>query len=170
MNTFFVTLLCLPLLTSTLPEPDFKANFLDIWGRARAYTLEVAEAMPESAYDFRPMPEVMSFREQLLHVSRNLHWITATLLGKNSPPEESSWENLSKKELIAVLEKSFSYVEETAQSFPMEALDDTLTFAGTSINKERLFYLMRDHLTHHRAQCILYLRMKGIAPPSYRGW
>ncbi|NJL74904.1 MAG: hypothetical protein HC892_07620 [Saprospiraceae bacterium] len=30
--------------------------------------------------------------------------------------------------------------------------------------------LMNDHLTHHRAQMIVYLRLKDVQPPKYVGW
>ncbi|SDL84350.1 Uncharacterized damage-inducible protein DinB (forms a four-helix bundle) [Catalinimonas alkaloidigena] len=171
MQPFLFLCLVVPLWGATPPEPDFKSNFLDLWARAGAYTLEVADAMPESAYDYRPTPDVMTFREQLTHLVQNLNWITSTFLkDETSPLEGRSLEHLSKKELITALTAAFSYVEATAQHFPPEALADPVTFGNAPVNKERLFYVMRDHMTHHRAQCILYLRMNGIEPPSYRGW
>ncbi|MEM6517680.1 MAG: DinB family protein, partial [Bacteroidota bacterium] len=27
-----------------------------------------------------------------------------------------------------------------------------------------------DHVTHHRGQATIYLRMNGIKPPDYIGW
>jgi uncharacterized damage-inducible protein DinB len=28
--------------------------------------------------------------------------------------------------------------------------------------------LAMDHITHHRAQCVVYLRVKDIKPPAYK--
>ena len=40
------------------------------------------------------------------------------------------------------------------------------------LTKENIFYLLRDHQAHHRAQCLVYLRMEGISGGSrvYVGW
>jgi uncharacterized damage-inducible protein DinB len=39
-----------------------------------------------------------------------------------------------------------------------------------SSTKNRILNLMDNHLAHHRGQMIVYLRLKGIEPPSYVGW
>jgi uncharacterized damage-inducible protein DinB len=49
-------------------------------------------------------------------------------------------------------------------------LREEIEFGGVKMPKGTIFYLMRHHATHHRAQAILYLRMNGIEAPDYRGW
>jgi hypothetical protein len=39
------------------------------WERAKAYTKEYLDAMPESGYAFKPTPEMRSFAEQMLHLT-----------------------------------------------------------------------------------------------------
>jgi uncharacterized damage-inducible protein DinB len=38
------------------------------------------------------------------------------------------------------------------------------------MNKLQIINLINDHQTHHRAQLLVYLRLKGVKPPEYVGW
>jgi uncharacterized damage-inducible protein DinB len=89
---------------------------------------------------------------------------------EENPADSIEWAKLTKEEIISYLKKAFDYVGETVKNINEEELNDTLKFGGETVNKERIFYLMRDHMTHHRAQLIIYLRMNNIEPPRYVGW
>ena len=39
------------------------------WERAKAYTREYMEAMPDDKFDFKATPEVRSFAQQMLHIT-----------------------------------------------------------------------------------------------------
>ncbi|MEJ0055349.1 MAG: hypothetical protein WDN75_06660 [Bacteroidota bacterium] len=39
------------------------------WERAKIYTKEYLDAMPESAYSLKPTPEMRSFAEQMHHLT-----------------------------------------------------------------------------------------------------
>ena len=40
---------------------------LEKFKNAKSYTLSMAEKLPEVKYDFKPVKEEMSFKEQLVH-------------------------------------------------------------------------------------------------------
>ena len=40
---------------------------LEKFKKAKSYTLSMAEKLPEVKYDFKPVKEEMSFKEQLVH-------------------------------------------------------------------------------------------------------
>lgn len=40
---------------------------LEKFKKAKSYTLSMAEKLPEEKYDFKPIKEEMSFKEQLVH-------------------------------------------------------------------------------------------------------
>jgi len=37
-------------------------------------------------------------------------------------------------------------------------------------SREFILQVMDNHLSHHRGQMVVYLRMCGVVPPAYRGW
>ncbi len=70
----FLSLFC---ITTALPGKAQKGDSLQHqlsrkWTNAKAYAIRLAEQMPEDAFSFKPVPEVMSFRAQLLHAGSNI--------------------------------------------------------------------------------------------------
>ena len=149
----------------------FIPDFIQKWENAKTYTLKVAEAMPDSTYTFKPVPEEMSFAEQLVHISSNMAWIGSTYLkGEKNPFEKLSADGMSKQEIIELLNKTFDYVDGVVAAFDPTDLNDTVDFFAGPMSKRRMFLLLADHVTHHTGQLVVYLRLNGIKPPEYVGW
>src|ERR1043165_5852961 len=51
------------------PAPSLAKELAATWQRATNEVLDVAEAMPEGKYGYKPVPDVSSFGEQLAHVA-----------------------------------------------------------------------------------------------------
>jgi len=164
-------ILILVLSAQIMQAGDFSDNFLPLWERATRYTLEVVEAMPEADYKFKATKEVNSFAGLAGHIAGNLFWLNSQLImNEDNPIEKIEWETLSKRETLMNLMRAFDYVKSTVKKIEDKDLKDEVEFGGETVNKERIFYLMRDHMTHHRAQLVIYLRLKKITPPRYVGW
>jgi len=163
--TFIFTSVTLSYSQETLLE-DYKIK----WKNATDYTLEFAKAMPEENYSFKPVPVEMSFGEQLKHIAGNMVWLSSSYL--NGAPTKLDPMNAgnSKKEIIDILEKSFAYAAETVNHLNEKMLNQNVDFFAGFMTKRRILLLMTDHVTHHRGQLVVYLRLNGIEPPAYRGW
>ena len=72
--TFFAVLAMATSLTAQTP----KENLLKDWERARAYTKEYLEAMPETGYALKPTKEMRSFAGQMLHIADANYGIVGT--------------------------------------------------------------------------------------------
>jgi uncharacterized damage-inducible protein DinB len=59
---------------------------------------------------------------------------------------------------------------EIHQKISTEQLCAECDFAGDTIPVWRLFYAMENHIIHHRGQCVVYLRLKGVVPKGFYGW
>tara|TARA_R110002020_G_scaffold275281_2_gene490493 strand:+ start:520 stop:1041 length:522 start_codon:yes stop_codon:yes gene_type:complete len=149
----------------------FKDEYQKVWKRAANYSMAVAEAMPERHYDFKVHPQGMSFKEQQLHIVTNISFLTQLI-----SEEERIFYNkenmkiLGKKEVMKVLKTAFRYVAELLESIKLEEVSRKIEFNNESTSKENIFYLLRDHMTHHRGQAIIYLRLQNIEVPNYIGW
>ncbi len=155
----------------TAQNTMFREEFTPMWNRVRAYTLEVARAMPEKKYDYRPTPDVMTFGEQMQHIAGNLYSLNSRFVKVTANPFKPTSDTMDKKAIIETLITAFDYVKVTLDTVTDKQVKETVTlFTGDVFKKERIFYLMKDHTTHHRAQCIVYLRLNGITPPKFRGW
>lgn len=167
--TFFLFLIFLSsnhLIAQTTFLDDYKLK----WKNATEYTIEFARAMPEDQYGFAPVPAEMTFREQLKHMASNMVWLSSTYLGGKHTTIDPTKAGDSKKELIGMLEQAFAYANETINGLNEKELNETVDFFAGIMTRRRILLLMTDHVTHHRGQLVVYLRLNNVVPPSYRGW
>ena len=149
-------------------------EFLDELKLSRAYTVECAQAMPREKYEFRPVPEVRSFGQQMIHLSESVPGLYELFIeGKRTPTHPFSEGGqepvLSKEEIVARLGLGFDYVERAAAKLRAATLrEPTKIFGGKVISKHRMLRFLLDHTTHHRGQTVVYLRLNRIQPPLYR--
>ena len=140
---------------------------------AREYTLAVAKLMPDSLYSFKPVEGEMSFREQLIHISQNLFWLSSTYLAEKPNPFTETKEHLlllDKKAVMELVYKAYDYALLSISKLDTITLSKELKFFAGNKDKYQFLNLIEDHQTHHRAQLIVYLRLNGIKPPEYIGW
>lgn len=148
----------------------FLRDYAERWENSRQYLLAVAEAMPESAYGFRPTPEVMTFAEQLLHIATAIDWHAQSLIGggKNGwRPDHFRVGQRNKQEIIALVNQTFLAATPVIKQFSPARFDDRLSYGKLSRTKRQIFLLLSDHVTHHRGEMLVYLRQQGITPPKY---
>ncbi len=158
-------------------QSSFINDALSKWKGMKSYTLEVAEAMPEEKYSFKPVADESTFAFQLVHMANNMYFISSKLLkGTSSPIDLKVFENkakenkLSKKEIIKHLSDAFDYTEQTFAAMTNKSLEEELDYWGGHSTKRKIVFLLNDHQTHHRGQLIVYLRLNNIKPPKYIGW
>lgn len=151
----------------TVPFPlQFRDSFVKHWLVERTYTLAVADAMPIEHYDFKPNPVQRSFGEQLTHLaSANLAYFSAFGLMDLPQRIQGADKETTRKTLnaswdytLAVLrklsEKDMLRADLGPPRFPAHTATDLCLRAYT-------------HTAHHRGQAIVYLRVKGITPPTW---
>jgi len=144
------------------------------WKNSGKYILDVAGQMPDSGYAYKPVADEMRFDEQLLHMASNMLWLSSTHLTTQKPPftdtELKQLNGKPKQEIIATLRQSLAFAQMAIETIPATDLEQPVKFFAGPKTKRQIINLMHDHLTHHRAQTIVYLRLNGIKPPSYVGW
>lgn len=140
---------------------------------AKAYTLKMAELMPESKFDFKPEDDEMSFKEQLLHIGQNLYWLSGTFIGEIPdyiPKKPLNDGNMTKSQAIEFVSGAYDFAIQSIRNLNPESMSKEFAFAGKKLNKIQFLNLIQDHQTHHRAQLIVYLRLNHLKPPGYIGW
>lgn len=153
-------------------ENNFIADYLERLENSKKYLILVAESMPEEKYDFKATPESMSFAENLMHIAWAMDWHSQTLMGGRKARDwntdtELKVDTKSKEEMIATIDKTFDKTIEFISKFDLEKLDDRLDYLGLDRNKRQILLLLSDHITHHRGQMLVYMRLNGLKPPRY---
>lgn len=150
----------------------FIKDYLERLENSRKYLILVAEQMPEDKYDFSASPESMTFAKNLMHIGFAIDWHSQSLL---SGRESRDWNtdtifkvaNKSKEEMIATINKTFDETIKLIEQFDTTQLDDELDYFGLNRTKRQIFLLLADHITHHRGQMLVYMRINGLVPPRY---
>lgn len=169
LYTLFLS--ALTFFVAAQDQDQFIADYLSKWQNAMEYTLDFAEAMPEESYTFRPMKDGRAFHEQLTHLCGNMIWLSTSYLGGGGLASAETDEPPTKKDdIIRLIRESFEYTAATIEAFNVADIDDTVEFFAGKMSKRKVLFLIQDHVTHHRGQLVVYLRLKDIEPPGYRGW
>ncbi len=160
------------LFSANSPKEDsFLKAYIERLQNSEKYLLAVAEAMPEDKYAFKPMPKEMAFAEQLMHILQTVDWQANTLIGgqKAKPESDTTFKvGLRKKaELIASIKQTFAPIIEMLGKIDVKELESNVDFLGNKRTKRQIYLLLLDHITHHRGQMLVYLRMNDVTPPEY---
>ena len=151
-------------------EPSPRATIMIAqWARAKDWTLEYIAKMPEENFGFKPVPEVRSFAEQMLHLAYWNFGFTAKSFNRPLPYKEADLmkdDFKSKARVTKVVAESYDFVISGLKQIPDEQLDqETTTGSGQTIRRIERLNDAYEHQTHHRGQTVVYLRLKGIEPP-----
>src|SRR5690606_1112466 len=153
-------------------ENDFINEYLERLENSRKYLILVAETMPEDKYDFKATPESMSFSENLMHIAWAMDWHTQSLMGGREARDwntdtELKVDNKSKKNMIAKIDETFDKTIVFISNFDIEKLEERLDYFVMDRTKRQVLLLLADHITHHRGQMLVYMRLNGLKPPRY---
>lgn len=171
--------LCAPLVCgqsdAKKPADDKRATIVKEtefnWKRAKKWTLDYIDAMPENALGFKPTPEVRSFAEQMLHLAFWNYGLVEAAGGKASPYGKKQ-ETLEKRDdvktkaaLRKIVEESYDHILAALATLDEAKLLEQVSFFNSKITRLGALTIALDHQTHHRGQTTLYLRLKGVTPP-----
>jgi uncharacterized damage-inducible protein DinB len=162
--TFFAILAMATSLTAQTP----KENILKDWERARAYTKEYLDAMPESGYALKPTKEMRSFAGQMLHIADANYGIVAT--ATEVAPTAKDLEKSNDVAKASVTEKvlaSYDFAINAIKNYPDAKWGEKIKlFNRFDVTRGQVFDKAFEHQTHHRGQTTVYIRLAGATPPA----
>ncbi len=168
---FSCVLFFILLVSTTSAQNDpWLADFLERWEQSKAYMLAVAEAMPEEKYGFKPTVEMMGFGEQLMHIALVIEWHAhSRFAGLETPFRQDAYkvDGMDKSSILKVMEKEFDNASQLIIDFEDARLSEKGNYGGFSRTRRQFLLLLADHVSHHRGQLLVYLRLNDIPPPNY---
>jgi uncharacterized damage-inducible protein DinB len=136
------------------------------YGSIRDNMVRAAEEMPEAEYAFKPSPDVRSFAQQIAHVADDQYNLCAPVKGETRKAAYQQIEMTlsTKAELVPALKAAFVYCDGVYAALS----DADAATAAMGRNRSR-FGMLNWNLWHtweHYGNIVVYLRMKGLVPPS----
>ena len=140
------------------------------WDRTRDLLMLIIEAIPEDKYDFKPVPEVRSFREMLHHMVTDTQTHIGYVAGRSREESEKFSEKYkdakTRAELLQGLKESFDYGTKVFADLKEQNADDMVTeMRGERVTR---FLAALDAFADpmdHYGNIVVYLRLNGIVPP-----
>lgn len=140
------------------------------WERAKAYTKEYLDAMPESGYALKPTPEMRSFAEQMLHLTDANYGFASAASGEKSPVgfgESEKTADKSKANVTKLVMAGYDFVINSVKKMtPAQLAEQTKLFNQFDMTKGMVLAKLFEHQTHHRGQTTVYLRLAKVTPPN----
>lgn len=169
-KTPLLLLFILMVNSNLVAQNDIISAFLLKWENSKSYLIEIAEAMPEANYNYKPTEREMSFKEQLDHIRGNMVWLSESYFVADNFKKTEKMATETKQEVIDALTTAFDKVSEIIKNTDENDLKTEVDFFAGPKTKLQILNLLQDHVTHHRGQLIVYLNLNSIIPPKYSGW
>ena len=133
--------------------------------------VSLAEAMPQSSYDWRPAEGVRSVSEVFMHIAAANMGLPANFMDV-TPPDgyAQDWfrgaEQISDKaDVVRHLRTSFDHLAATLEGLTDEQLEQSINVFGRDTNWLGAALLTETHTHEHLGQAIAYARVNGVTPP-----
>ena len=154
---------------------------MNSWKTVRQDTAQAVEEFPAGELDFKPTPDLDSFRQIAMHILNAGNGLAGLLLDGE--------EVLSGPEFREKIKKYFSPISADADAASLAAelraaIEPTVAglakqspewysqivtrVDGQKVTRLEMLQFVKEHELTHRAQLFMYLRLKGIVPATTR--
>ncbi len=139
----------------------------EILPRQQKNLVAAAEAMPAEQYDFKPTPEQMSFAHLVIHIAESNDYLCAKIGDVPEPKSAEAKESDGKEALVTRLKASFDFCSSALAKLEDSKLGDTIDFfGGRQVPRAYALFALTNDWADHYAAAAMYLRLKGILPPT----
>ncbi len=149
-------------------SPSMAAVAKAMHATIRRNLADAAEAMPAAAYDFKPTPAVRSFAELIEHVaSANLFFCSQASADAAAPKYVKASD---KATLVKALNDALAYCDQVYANTTDASFSQAVKLAGpgggTPTTRGAALMFNTTHNNEHYGNIVVYLRLRGIVPPS----
>lgn len=129
--------------------------------------IEAAEKMPEDQYGFKPTPEIKPFGQHVAHIALSQYGLCSRLKGEPNPKKDEKEETTrSKTDAVALLKGSAAYCEPLVTGLTEASWTELMSMGEDKVAKGLIPMALVAHGDEVYGTMAVYLRLKGIVPPS----
>jgi uncharacterized damage-inducible protein DinB len=154
---------------------------LSSWKAVREDTAQAVEDFPAAEMDYRPTPDLMTFRDTARHILDAGHILTGVLLDEVDNMATPDFRERMKRYLPQLPAELDSAALASALRTELETRTAELAarpadfyageitrFDGQRVTRLEMLQFVKEHELTHRSQLFMYLRLKGIVPSTTR--
>jgi hypothetical protein len=137
------------------------------YARIKTNFQKAAEKMPEENYNFKPVDAVESFGQRVAHIANPQMGTCSALNGARKPSSAAG--KTAKADLIAALSESFAECDKAFDALTdANAMESISNGRGMQPRISALYGIVV-HANEVYGAMGVYMRLKGIVPPSSEG-
>lgn len=139
------------------------------WERAKAFTKEYLDAMPDASYSLKPTPEMRTFADQMLHLTDGLYGFISAATGATPTAMglEKNTTDKSKANVTKLVMDGYDFVINNVKKMnPASLGEQTKVFGQFDMTRGAAIAKAFEHQTHHRGQTTVYIRLAKGTPPN----
>jgi DinB superfamily len=143
------------------PEQTQRDVLLRHWTDIGDKVVKMAEEFPEDKYEFKPVPAVRTFADNLRHVAFWNTYVSAMVKGEKIDPKINELPKAqypTKAAIVKVLKSSLDEATSLLKNGP----------ATPSAKLSDLWVAFIGHSSEHYGQLVVYYRLNNIVPPASR--
>ncbi len=160
-------LAALPALGAGAPAlSGFKADLIGNIDHVSGQIAELAAAMPDAKWTWRPGPGVRSVSEVYMHIAEANDMFAKVLAGNPPAGEPGEMEKITDRaKVMQALKDSTATIKTAIEKTSDADMDKKVKFFGMEMSERSVMLIAMAHLHEHLGQSIAYARMNGVVPP-----
>ena len=144
---------------------EIMASMMDAGGKIQ----ELATAIPDGKYTWKPNKDVRSTGQVFLHVVQ-ANYMLPSLMGVKSPIGmdelmKLDTQTMEPAKIRQMLKESYVWAQKAVTDTPDAELETEMDFFGQKMSKRAGLLVLASHSHEHLGQLIAYARSNSITPP-----
>ena len=150
------------------PTTGYRAEVIKQMATVSDHMVQLANAIPQEKFTWRPGPGVRSVAEVFLHITQAQYLFGAPIgvkppAGMDMKTFETS--TTDKTQIIAAMKAAFAAMSAAIAAMPDANLENPVKLFGMTMTTRGLLLMETDHNAEHYGQMIAYSRVNGVVPP-----
>jgi hypothetical protein len=148
-------------------QPSPSAEIKQSYNRIKNNLTKAAEKMPEDQYSFKASPDIRTFGALIAHVADSQTRTCNTVLGESKTGTAGS--KTAKADLVAAIKDSFADCDKAIDSLTDADIAKGVKMGNREVSKIGALYGVIAHSNEEYGYLAVYMRLKGVVPPSSEG-
>jgi hypothetical protein len=147
-------------------DPTPISEAMAAYKQTKTIIIASAELMPAENFSFKATPDIRTYAQMFTHVAQAQESICSLIAGTATATRPAESTAATKDDVVALIKKSFDTCDAAYASVTMANMNEvsgTGYFRGTKLGN------MWKNVAHNNemyGQMVIYLRLKGLVPPS----
>jgi uncharacterized damage-inducible protein DinB len=135
------------------------------WELTEGLVMGIAQIVPEWLYEYRPTPQVRSFREQLTHIVSENALYMSMVAGVPVPDRDKIEAMQGRANILQALQDSYDFGTRTLENLTDEKAAEYIDMRGRKVLRwYAVLYNIWDNMDHY-GNLVVYVRQNGMVPP-----